>query len=121
VEVTSHTIQGRLLFRPSPAVNEIVTGVLGRAQRLFQPEVCAFVVMSNHWHLLLCVTDAEQLALFMQYFSSNVAREIVRLTGWTDKVFEVELISGNFITMNREGRPSAENGRRTVPFTVHDE
>jgi hypothetical protein len=35
VEVTLRTIQSRLLLRPSPAVNEIILGVLGRAQRLY--------------------------------------------------------------------------------------
>jgi REP element-mobilizing transposase RayT len=87
VEVTARTIQGRPLLRPSPDVNEIVAGVLGRAQRLYEPEVCAFVVMSSHFHLLLRVDHGKQLADFMRYFNSNVAREIVRLTGWTDKVF----------------------------------
>ena len=35
VEVTLRTIQSRLLLRPGPAVNEIILGVLGRAQRLY--------------------------------------------------------------------------------------
>jgi len=33
------------------------------------------------------VDDAEQLALFMGYFASNPAREVARLTGWTDKIW----------------------------------
>jgi len=87
VEVTTRTIQGRPLLRPSPAVNEIVAGVLGHAQGRHPTEVCAFVFMSGHYHLLLNVSDAKQLADFMGYFNSNLAREISRLTGWTDKVF----------------------------------
>jgi hypothetical protein len=87
VEVTTRTIQGRRLLRPSPALNEIAAGVLGRAQRLYGPEVCAFVFMSSHVHLLLRVADAKQLANFMGYFNANLAREIARLTGWTDKVW----------------------------------
>ncbi len=31
--------------------------------------------------------DALQLATFMGYFASNLAREISRLTGWTDKIW----------------------------------
>lgn len=36
VHVTCRTIQSRFLLRPSPALNQIVVGVLGRAQRLYQ-------------------------------------------------------------------------------------
>jgi hypothetical protein len=36
VEATVRTIQSRLLLRPSPALNELVIGVLGRAQRLYE-------------------------------------------------------------------------------------
>jgi uncharacterized DUF497 family protein len=34
VEITCRTIHSRYLLRPDPALNEIVLGVLGRAQRL---------------------------------------------------------------------------------------
>ena len=43
--------------------------------------------MTNHVHALLWVDDALQLATFMGYFASNLAREIARLTGWTDKIW----------------------------------
>jgi hypothetical protein len=33
------------------------------------------------------VTDAKQLADFAGYLNANLAREIARLTGWTDKVW----------------------------------
>ena len=49
MEVTTRTIQGRLLLRPSPAVNDIVAGVLGHAQRRYPTEVCAFVFAGNHY------------------------------------------------------------------------
>jgi hypothetical protein len=34
-EITDRTIQGRPLFRPSRELNEVVLGILGRAQRLY--------------------------------------------------------------------------------------
>jgi REP element-mobilizing transposase RayT len=86
-EVTSRTQQGRFLFRPSPELNEIALGVLGRAQRLYPISICGIVLASNHYHLLLRAPDAGRLAFFMWYFNGNLAREVVRLTGWTDKVF----------------------------------
>jgi hypothetical protein len=49
VEVTLRTIQSRLLLRPGPAVNEIILGVLGRAQRLYGVRCCSVVFLSNHY------------------------------------------------------------------------
>jgi hypothetical protein len=37
--------------------------------------------------LLLEVDDAQQLSSFMGYFNSNLAREVARRTGWTDKIW----------------------------------
>jgi REP element-mobilizing transposase RayT len=62
VEVTSRTIHGRFLLRPSPLINEAFLGVLGRAQELYGVGVCAAVCLGNHVHLLLLVDDAGQLA-----------------------------------------------------------
>jgi transposase IS200 family protein len=87
VEVTTRTIQSRLLLRPSPATNEVVLGVLGRAQRLYPVRLCAFVFAGNHYHLLLRVDTAKQLRDFMTYFNSNLARELARLVRWRDKVW----------------------------------
>ena len=43
VDITCRTIQSRYLLRPDPALNEIVLGVLGRAQRLHPVEIVDFV------------------------------------------------------------------------------
>ncbi len=83
-EVTCRTVQGRHLLRPSPQLNEIIVGVLGRAQRLYDVPICAFVFLSSHYHLLLDVRDARQLSSFMRYFNSNLAREVGRLADWSD-------------------------------------
>jgi hypothetical protein len=65
VEVTVRTRQSRLLLRPSPVLNEIVViGVLGRAQKRYGLLCCGVVFVSTHWHALLWVEDAEQLARF---------------------------------------------------------
>jgi REP element-mobilizing transposase RayT len=87
VEVTCRTIQGRFLLRPSQQLNDIVLGVLGRAQERHPLEIVCFSFLSSHFHLLLRVPDAQCLSQFMGYFSGNLAREVVRLTGWTDKVW----------------------------------
>jgi hypothetical protein len=38
-------------------------------------------------HLLLWTEDARELARFMGYFLSKLAREVGRLTGWKEKIF----------------------------------
>ena len=63
VEVTCRTIHSRFLLRPSPELNNIVVGVLGRAQRLYEVRCCAFSFLSNHFHLLLDVDNVRQLAV----------------------------------------------------------
>jgi REP element-mobilizing transposase RayT len=87
VEVTCRTVQSRFLLRPSLQLNETILGVLGRAQREHPVEIVAYVFLSNHFHLLLWVQDAQRLAKFMEYFNGNLAREVARSTGWKDKVW----------------------------------
>ena len=87
VEVTCRTIHSRFLLRPHPAVNDIVVGVLGRAQRKYPIRVCSYAFASNHFHLILDVDDALQLARFMRYVNSNLARKIGRLVDWRDKIW----------------------------------
>jgi REP element-mobilizing transposase RayT len=82
VEVTTRTVHGRLLLRPSPELNDIVLGIVGRAQSLFPVRIHAMVVLSNHWHGLLSVDHAAQLAGFMAFVNGNLAREIGRLHDW---------------------------------------
>ncbi len=87
-EITTRTVQGRYLLKPSKEFNSIVLGVLGRAQRLYPVEIHAFVALSSHYHLLMSVDTAHQLAAFMGYFNGNLGKEVVRhVEGWSDKVW----------------------------------
>jgi hypothetical protein len=83
VEVTVRTTQSRLLLRPSLTLNELVIGILGRAQRLYNVRCFCVAFASNHFHVLLWANDAEQLARFMQYVDSNIALEVGDLVGWS--------------------------------------
>jgi REP element-mobilizing transposase RayT len=87
VEVTCRTLHSRFLLRPTPDVNDIVVGVLGRAQRMYPLRICAYAFLSSHFHLILDVEDALQLSGFMRYVNSNLARKIGRLVGWRDKIW----------------------------------
>jgi len=87
VEVTCRTLQARLLLRPSPLLCEITLGILGRAQRLSGVAIHAFVFLANHYHLLVSVADAAQLAKFVGHLNSNLAREVGRLHEWKERLW----------------------------------
>ncbi len=106
VEVTCRTIQGRLLLKPSSELHEIVIGVLARAQRLYPVEVCGLVFLSNHFHLLLVVPDADRLARFMCFLNSNLAREAGRLARWRDRFW-----ARRYQSILVSGEESAQAGR----------
>jgi REP element-mobilizing transposase RayT len=82
VEVTTRTIQSRFLLRPSPELNDVVLGVLGRALSLYAVELHAFAVMSNHMHLLLTPASGQELAAFMRHVNRNISQEAGRLHDW---------------------------------------
>src|SRR5215207_5753681 len=87
VEVTTRPFQSRLLLTPTPLLNRIILGALARASNRYEVGVVAFCCLSNHYHLILQVRDAEQLAGFMGLFNSKLAKEVIRLTGWKGKVW----------------------------------
>lgn len=88
VEVTTRTVQGRRLLRPSAELNEIILGVLGRGLTMeVQVGVCAFTFVSNHYDMLLRAPVARDLSRFMNYVNGNLGREVCRLVGWEDKVW----------------------------------
>ena len=82
VEVTVRTVGSRFLLRPGPAINEMVLGVVGRAQHLFGVRIYALTVLSNHLHALVAVDTAAQLASFMQHALANIAKEVGRHHRW---------------------------------------
>ena len=88
MEVTLRAFQQRLLLRPSPLLCEIILGVMGRAQALYQLQIQAFVFLSNHYHLLCSPSDPQQLAQFMCYFNCNLAREIARLHRFPGRIWD---------------------------------
>ena len=70
------------MLRPGPGANDLIVGVLGRAQALYGVRVHAVAVMSNHIHALLGVDHAAQLARFMQHALANIAKEVGRHHRW---------------------------------------
>jgi REP element-mobilizing transposase RayT len=106
VEVSIRTVHGRLLLRPGRPTNEAILGILGQAQARHGMVVHYVVVMSNHIHLLLCPRDAHQLARFMCFVNSNVAREVGRIVGWRERFW-----SGRYHAIVVSDEAEAQLGR----------
>lgn len=87
VEVTCRVIHGRMLLKPNRPLNEMITGTLARGKRRYGVRICAVAFLSNHAHLLLEVDDAKQLADFVGFVSSKIAREVGRRVRWREKVW----------------------------------
>ena len=87
VEITCRTQHGRHLLRPDDMFVAIVIGILARAQGLTGMCIHAFVFLSNHFHILLSPEDAHQLARFMCFLNSNLAREGGRRYDWRERFF----------------------------------
>ncbi len=87
VEVTCRVIHGRKLLKPNRPLNEMIAGTLARGKRRYGVRICAVAFLSNHGHLLLEVDDAKQLADFMGFVSSKIAREVGRRIRWREKIW----------------------------------
>ncbi|MDX1535116.1 MAG: transposase [Thermoplasmata archaeon] len=85
MEVTTRTVHGRFLLRPSRDLNDQIVGILARASKRYDVGIVDFGAMSNHMHLLLVVESARCLASFMSYVNGNIAKEAGRLHGWREK------------------------------------
>jgi len=85
VELTTRTQHGRLLLLPAPKTNDIILGVLGRAQAKYDVTLHAFNFQANHEHIMGTMDDEEQMALFMAYLNGNLAKELGRFHGWREK------------------------------------
>ena len=84
VEISSRVQHGRYLLLPSAEVNDLILGVLGRAQAKYDVLIHAFIFMSNHFHLLMQVACALQMSRFTGFFKSNIAKELGRLFDWKE-------------------------------------
>jgi REP element-mobilizing transposase RayT len=81
VEITTRTIQGRLLLKPSPELTEIILGIIGKAQDLYEMSIHAFVVISNHAHFLLSPSPRGRCQSFHERWG-GLRRRTARL--WAD-------------------------------------
>ena len=72
--VASQVFQGRFLLVPCKELNDIIAGVLGRAQEQFKDvKLYAYAFLSNHFHLQL-QGPPEQLVAFVGYVKREISR-----------------------------------------------
>lgn len=76
--ITNRTQEAKFLFVPDDEFNAIVMRRLRAAVRIFGIELFAAVIMGNHFHLILRAPQMN-LSKFMQYFQTNVARDVNKL------------------------------------------
>ena len=94
VEITSRVQHGRMLCTPSPKVNDLILGILGRAQAKYGVEIFAFIFMSNHFHMLLRVLSVLQQSRFVGFVKGNMAKELGRLYDWRENFWGRRYHSG---------------------------
>lgn len=88
--VTTRCTQGYKLLRPSKRLNKLVAGCLAKALEAHQDEVELnhYVIMSNHYHLILTSKSARAKARFMCHLNSNLARELCKIHKHRDHAWE---------------------------------
>lgn len=80
IEVCFRTEEGLPLVC-TPYMKKLVTSYLATAQSYYPVEICHFIVMSNHVHMILVVQHPDNVPLFMGYFKRETAHAINRLLG----------------------------------------
>ena len=82
--VVSRCIQGFAFLKPTREIRALTKGVLAYSLEQYQDtiELHHYVVLSNHFHLLLSAKSTPELAEFMCFFKGNLARELARVHDW---------------------------------------
>ncbi len=106
VEVTSRTIQGRFLLRPSRWLRLTTIGILARGLSRHRVQIHGYSFLSNHYHLILSAADARELASFMEYVNGNLAREAGRRHDWRARFY-----AGRYRAIEISREPAAQLGR----------
>jgi REP element-mobilizing transposase RayT len=96
--VTDRCDEERHLLRPDPEARSVVERALRDAIEATGVGVVAFVVMGNHWHLVLRATDdAASIPAFMQRLKSDVAVAVNELRDrrggfWADRYHAIPIL-----------------------------
>jgi REP element-mobilizing transposase RayT len=89
VFVTRRTQQQRFLFRPDPRMRNAFTYFLAHYARLYGIRVCAFLLMSDHYHVTL-IDVLGQRPHFFRDFHRSLTLYAQRLHGWKGAIWDGE-------------------------------
>ena len=87
VEITTRTMESRMLLPMTPEFRRQVVGTIARAAEAHKVRVHAVVMLSTHWHAILTPEDGKQLADFMCFVNGNIARQVLRYHDRSGKVW----------------------------------
>ena len=82
--VVSRCIQGFAFLKPTRHIRATTKGVLAYSLEKYQDKIQLhhYVVLSNHFRLLLSAKTSRDLAEFMCFFKGNLARELGHIHDW---------------------------------------
>lgn len=84
--ITARSNNREFFYLPILNVWEIMTDKLAKLQSAFAIKIAGFVLMDNHFHLLV-LTPNEGIDRIMYFFMKDVTREIQKYTGRINKIF----------------------------------
>lgn len=84
--ITARSNNREFFYMPILNVWDIMTQNLAKLQSLHRIKVAGFVLMNNHFHLLV-LTPNEDIDRIMYFFMKDVTLEIQKCTGRINKIF----------------------------------
>jgi putative transposase len=84
--ITARSNNREYFYLPILNIWKIMTEKLARLQSAYRIEIGAFVLMNNHFHLLI-LTPHEDIDRIMYFFMKDVTLEIQKYTGRINKIF----------------------------------
>jgi putative transposase len=84
--ITARSNNKEFFYLPIVNTWDIMTERLAKLQNAYNIKISAFVLMNNHFHLLL-LTPREDVDRIMYFFMKEVTLEIQKCTGRINKIF----------------------------------
>ena len=78
--VTTRTEDG-LPFPPQEHIKTILEGILATATSRYDLDLCHYVWMSNHFHMLMVVRNPEEVPACLRYIKTESAYAINKILG----------------------------------------
>jgi REP element-mobilizing transposase RayT len=75
------SVEEGLPFAPNPVIKTIIHSALARAQTLHPVRICHLLIQANHLHMIVAVTNPDDVKGFMERFKTESAHAINRLLG----------------------------------------